>query len=157
LGQNGNQRQADAPATALAKISTKTAEASVLADLDSVFLAMASVAGALIAVIVRAGLLLVASYSDSPPWRKTSYRFNARRIAHDSLFFAIIACLLPPLLVASANLTQKLEVGLSIRVIDFFGAALVGFGVHWLVMKTGQSLLDRILSTFTRHGDRPWV
>lgn len=124
---------------------TKTAEAKVTAELDGFFVSVSSIFGALIAVVSRTCFQFAENYSLRRLEWPRKFSFECRKIWVDAGLFSVVALLLPPLLVAGANVTQKFDHGVAIKIFDFFGAALAGFLVQMLIMKLGQPAVDRML------------
>jgi hypothetical protein len=127
-------------------VVTKISEAAVGADLDGFFVSVCSIFGAAIAVMSRACLLLVENYSLRKLDWPHKFSFEIRKVLVDSGLFLVVASTLTPLLIAGANVTQKFDHGVSIKIFDFFGAALAGFVVQMLIMKLGQPAIDKMLS-----------
>lgn len=127
-------------------VVSKIGEAKVGAELDGFFVSTSSIVGALIAVLARACLQLIENYALRKQDWPHKYQFERRKVLVESLLFAVVAFLLPPLLVAGANVTQKFDHGVAIKIFDFFGAALAGFLVQMLIMKLGQPAVDKLLS-----------
>lgn len=128
-------------------VIVKTTEAKVAAELDAFFISLCSIVGAIIAVFARMAFQMVDNYTIRKVDWPMRYGQEQRRIWYETIAFFCICFLLPPLLVAGANITQKFDHGVSIKIFDFFGAALAGFIVQMLIMKLGQPALDRLLGS----------
>jgi hypothetical protein len=127
------------------RMLNRQADAPIRAELGNAFIAMCSVVGALIAVVVIGFQRQIDNYAENHSGKIEQYNYERKKIWYESKLLAGMALLLPPLLVAGANITNKFEHGISIKVFDLFGATLAGFAVHSAIITLGRPTIDRIM------------